>query len=79
MQVTTKKIVDHREEVTYHDTYNVRVQIKKGVIVTVECLFEDGEFQDWKAKTDKDQKIIDKLSKTESGYLDEILEKVEID
>ena len=79
MQITSKKEIDHKEMVTYFDTYDVRVQIKKGVIVTTECLFEDGEFQDWKAKTDKDQKVIDKLSSTEANYLEGLLEAVEIE
>lgn len=79
MKVTSKKEIDHKEMVTYIDTYDVRVQVKKGVIITAECLFEDGEFQDWKAKTDKDQKIIDKLTNIEVDYMASLLEADEIE
>ena len=75
MKITAKKNVDHREIVTYQDRYEVRVQIKKGQIITLVIEVEDGEFQFSEGKSKKDKSIIDELPSATQNYIDQILEE----
>jgi hypothetical protein len=76
MKITSKKLINHREEVTYLDTYEVRVQIEKGKIITIICHIEDGECVSWDGKSNLDKNAVLALSNITINYLGEFIEKI---
>ena len=77
MNITSKKCVEHHEEIIYHEVFDVRVKIKKGKIITLKVEVEDGEMQGWEGKSDNDKKVAEKFTGAENNYLDELLEKTQ--
>jgi len=74
MKITTYKVIDHDEQLTIYESLSVRVQIKKGLIITVKVDTEDGEVMWWSGMTKSDQKIIDKLTPIQRADIRELLE-----
>ena len=76
MRLTTKKSYLYKEVITVKETFECRLNIKKGVTVSILVDSEDGEFQDYKGKTEKDEEVIDSLTRTEQDYIGVFLEGI---
>lgn len=75
MKITTYKVINHDELLTIYESLSVRIQIKKGLIITVKVDTEDGELIWWSGMTKSEQKIIDKLTPVQREDIRELLEK----
>ena len=77
MKITTKKCVHHYEIIK--EEYEVRVQMKKGQIITLRVDVEDGEIMSFGGKTKTDTKVIDKLTAPQREILNDLIYEMGID
>ena len=77
MRITSKKCTNHMEFI--EEEYEVRVQIKRGKIITALVDVQDGEICSWKGKAKSDQRIIYRLPQDQKDKLDKLIEEMCID
>lgn len=77
MKITTKKCISHYEIV--EEEYEVRVQIKKGQILTFIVDVEDGCIMSHRGKSIIDKNSYNKLSQSKRDEISELIEEMGID